>query len=51
MKHITHTFISGKFSCTVIIPIKLARNYGIDQPTNVIIEDTGDGILVRKLEI
>ena len=51
-KHITHTFLSGKLSSTLIIPIQIARKYGIDQPSNVIVEERGEeGILIKKLEI
>jgi len=46
---ITHTFISGKRSTTLIIPIEIARKYGFNKPTDVIIEDTDSGILVKKL--
>jgi hypothetical protein len=51
-KHITHTFLSGKLSSTLIIPIQIARRYGIDQPSNVIVEELGEkGILIKKLDI
>ena len=36
-KKITRTFLSGRLSSTLIIPIETARKYGIDQPSNVII--------------
>jgi hypothetical protein len=51
MKNITHTYISGKFSTTLIIPIEIAKKYKIDKPSNVIVEETNDGILIRKLNI
>lgn len=50
-KKVTHTFLSGKLSATLIIPISTARKYGLDQPANVIVEETEQGILIRKLEI
>jgi adenosine deaminase len=50
-KRITHTYLSGKLSTTLIIPIETARKYGIDKPSNVIVEETDDGILIKKLEI
>jgi len=34
-----------------VIPIEIARKYGIDKPSNVTVEGTKDGILIRKLEI
>jgi hypothetical protein len=48
---LTTTFITGKASATLIIPIDLARKYGIDQPSHVIVEGIDEGILVRKAEI
>ena len=50
-KKIIHTFLSGKLSATLIIPIDIARKYGIDQPTNVIVEERPEGILIRKVEV
>lgn len=50
-KKITHTFLSGRLSSTLIIPIETARKYGLDQPSNVIVEEREEGILIRKLEI
>ena len=51
MKKVTHTFLSGKISSTIIIPIDVARRYGLDKPANVVVEESEDGILIRKLEI
>ena len=51
LKNITHTYVTGKFSTTLIIPIEIARKYGIDKPSNVIVEGTDGGILIRKLEV
>jgi hypothetical protein len=50
-KRITHTYLSGRLSTTLIIPIDTARKYGIDKPSNVVVEETDAGILIRKLEI
>lgn len=50
-KRVTHTFLSGKLSATVIIPIDIARKHGLDQPSNVVVEETKDGILIKKLEV
>jgi len=50
-KKVTHTFLSGKLSSTLIIPIEIARKYGVDQPCNVIVEEREEGILIRKLVI
>lgn len=50
-KKISHTFLSGKLSSTLIIPIEIARTYGLDKPSNVIVEGTPEGILIRKISI
>lgn len=49
-KLVTVFLINGR-SSTVIIPIKLARKYGIDKPSHVFIQDTDNGILIRKARI
>jgi hypothetical protein len=51
LKDITHTFISGKLSTTVIIPTNIARKYKIDKPTNVIVEEAENGILIKPLHL
>jgi putative DNA primase/helicase len=38
-KKIRKTFLSGKLSATLVIPIEVARKYGLEQPSHVI-EDT-----------
>ena len=48
-KKLASIFISNGISSTVIIPIELARKYAIDKPSHVTIEDTQDGILIKKL--
>jgi hypothetical protein len=50
-KKIASIFISNGISSTVIIPIDLARKYNIDRPSHVTIEDTQNGILIKKLEV
>jgi hypothetical protein len=50
-KKVTQTFLSGGLSSTLIIPIEIARKYGLDQPSNVIVEEREEGILIRKLVI
>ena len=32
MKEITKSFLSGKLSATLIIPIDIARKYGLERP-------------------
>jgi hypothetical protein len=55
-RDVTSTFLTGRApdchgSCTVIIPRKIARKYGIDKPTPVLVEGTDNGILIRKIEV
>jgi bifunctional DNA-binding transcriptional regulator/antitoxin component of YhaV-PrlF toxin-antitoxin module len=49
-KEITKTWISGQSSCTLIIPKSVAREYGLVEPSHVIVQGTPEGILIRKLE-
>jgi bifunctional DNA-binding transcriptional regulator/antitoxin component of YhaV-PrlF toxin-antitoxin module len=51
MKRISQTYLSGGISCTVVIPIDLARKYHIDKPTNVTFEENDQGILIKRVEI
>jgi hypothetical protein len=50
-KEITKTWISGKKSCTLVIPKKLVKEFGLEPPTHVILEKHPHGILIRKLEL
>ena len=50
-KKIAPVFLSNGLSSTLIIPIELARKYSIDRPTHVTIEDTKNGILIKKLVV
>jgi hypothetical protein len=50
-KKVTHTFLSGRLSATLIIPIDTARRYGLDRPANVVVEEREEGIFIRKLEV
>ncbi|HEY7082235.1 MAG TPA: hypothetical protein VH500_21295 [Nitrososphaeraceae archaeon] len=44
-------FLTNKISATLIIPIEIARRHGLDRPSHVVVEDTKDGILIRKLQV
>jgi bifunctional DNA-binding transcriptional regulator/antitoxin component of YhaV-PrlF toxin-antitoxin module len=50
-KEITKTWISGQNSCTMIIPRSVAKEYGLESPSHVIVERTPEGILIRKLDL
>ena len=45
------TFLSGKLSATLIIPIEIARRHRLHEPSHVIVEERPDGILIRRLEL
>jgi len=50
-KRISPIFLSNRVSSTLIIPIAMARKFGLDKPSHVILEETDDGIFIKKLEI
>lgn len=50
-KEIIKTWLTGHHSCTLIIPKDFAKEYGLDEPSHVIVEGTASGILIRKLNI
>jgi hypothetical protein len=45
---IRFTYITGKLSATLIIPLELAKKNGLNTPSDVIVEETDDGILIKK---
>lgn len=49
-KEIIKTWLTGRHSCTLIIPKDFAKEYGLDEPSHVIVEGTSDGILIKKLQ-
>ena len=50
-KEIIKTWLTGNRSCTLIVPIELARACRMDEPCHVVVERLEDGILIRKLEV
>ena len=50
-KQIIRTWITGKSSCTLVIPKEFATEYGLDHPSHVIIEKRKDGMLIKKLDL
>jgi hypothetical protein len=48
---ISKTWLTGQKSCTLIIPRETARKYSLDEPSHVIVEETAEGILIRKLDL
>lgn len=50
-KEVTKTFLSGKLSATLIIPIEMARRHGLEKPAHIVVEEKPEGILIRKLQV
>jgi len=50
-KEIVRTWLTGKSSCTLVIPKEFAKDLGLDQPSHVVVEKLGDGLLIRKLNL
>jgi hypothetical protein len=50
-KEIAKTFLSGKLSATLVIPIEIARRYGLEKPAHVVVEERSEGILIKKLQV
>ena len=48
---VSKVFLLNKISATLIIPAEIARKHGLDHPSHVIVEETDDGILIRKLNL
>ncbi len=50
-KEIIRTWLTGRTSCTLVIPRDFAKEYRLDEPSHVIVEARPEGILIRKLEL
>jgi len=50
-KEIIRTWLTGNCSCTLVIPRRFAKEYGLEKPTHVIIEKRSDGLLIKKLQV
>ncbi len=50
-KEIIKTWLTGRHSCTLVIPRDFAKEYGLDEPSHVIVEGTSEGVLIRKLVV
>jgi len=50
-KEIIRTWLTGKSSCTLVIPREFAKDYGLDQPSHVVIQKVPEGILIKKLDL
>lgn len=50
-KDIVKTWLAGQSSCTLVIPREFAKEYGLDQPSHVVVEGKPEGILIRRLKV
>ena len=50
-KGISKLWIQGQNSTCLVIPRKIAKDYGLTDEDHVSVEATKDGILVRRVEI
>jgi hypothetical protein len=50
-KEIIKTWLTGQHSCTLVIPREFAKEYGLEEPSHVIVEGTEEGILIKKITI
>jgi len=52
IKEVSKVWVTGQNqSATLVIPKKIALEYGLEKPSHVVIEARPEGILIRKLEI
>ena len=47
-KIIRFTYLTGKLSATLIIPIEIAKKHGLTKSSNVIVEEIEKGILIKS---
>ena len=43
-----YTYLTGKLSATLVIPIDIAKKHGLDNPSNVVIEETEKRDFAKK---
>ena len=51
LRKLQHTWITSKNAVTMIIAKELAERHGLTEPSDVILEDTPQGILIRKVNL
>ena len=47
-KQIAQTWLTGNCSCTLVIPKRFAREYGLDKPSQIVLQKTPEGILIKR---
>jgi hypothetical protein len=50
-KGISKIWMTNDVSATLIIPVEVAKKHNLSKGEHVIVEDTGTGILIRKLNL
>ena len=50
-KGISKIWMTNEISATLIIPVEVAKKHNLSKGEHVIVEDTGTGILIRKLNL
>jgi hypothetical protein len=48
-KVIRKTWLSGQYSCTLIIPKEIADEYGLAETNDILVEGCKNGILIRRV--
>ncbi len=43
-------WLSGNVSCLLVVSKPLAKQYGIDEPSKVVVEGRPEGILIRNVQ-
>ena len=43
------TYLTGKLSATPILPIEVAKKHGLHKSSNITVEETSEGLLIRKI--
>ena len=50
-REITKIWLHNNVSASLIIPIEIARKHNLTKGNHVIVEDTDQGVLIRKLNL
>jgi hypothetical protein len=50
-REVTKIWLHNNVSASLIIPVEIARKHNLTKGNHVVVEDTDQGILIRKLDI
>ncbi len=45
------TFLTGRLSATLVIPIEIAKKHGLTKASNVVVEETENGLLIKSNKV